>query len=106
MEIQKGMIISPGDWWFVVVEAYYDLKEKELYLCCICDNANNREIYAASQVMHYMTKNELGLYLADYTPNRHGLRNFIKERKVPHDVIMEVLLGNHDNRFDDMKECI
>ena len=96
MRIQKGMIISTDNFWYVVVNTKWDAEKKELLFECICDNANNRYSFSAPEVHAYMTLEEIGQN--DWVKPE---RKLLKDRKIPHDVIVEVLSGKHDDRFDD-----
>lgn len=79
MRLEKGCYFAVDGCYYVLVYPYYSFKTKALKLFCICDNANN--IYSWD--------------LDDIRPPA-----VLRDRKVPFDVIVEVLRGQHDHRFD------
>lgn len=95
MFIEKGMIISDDSCWYVVVKAKWDIEKKSLSFYCICDNANNIYNIHGSYIHSYMTIREIG-NLEWKAPDR----KIWLDREIPHEIIVEVLSGKHDNRFD------
>jgi hypothetical protein len=102
--IEKGTVLG-DDWYYVVVSTH--IQDNKLYLYCLCDNANN--IYSFSmdeilndnwlilsvrQAMHIYSYGVSGLTEED--EERYHKMN----RKIPADVIAEVLSGQEDDRFD------
>lgn len=77
IKLVKGALIAVDGWYYVLVYPYAS-KDGSLSLFCICDNANN--IYSW-KVEH----------IDEFPP---------ADREIPYDVIAEVLLGEHDDRFE------
>lgn len=97
MKIEKGMLIGSEGQWFVVVEALW--RDGALVFHCICDNANNIHAIKAGEVEAYLELREVGDWgFATGTTER--LPDAYFDRKFPHDVMIEVLSGRHDHRFD------
>lgn len=96
MKIEKGMIVSVDDVWYVVVMAVYDKEHKTTYLYCICDHANNIHVWPVNNVHSYMSLKEIGnLDWEDVGRVMYDLQ----DREIPYQVITEVLAGRHDDRF-------
>jgi hypothetical protein len=100
MKLERGMLISTDNWWYVVVDVVFVKGKTWLY--CICDNANNRYAWEAAEVMAYITKDELKNW--SYMGREKELPEDLEKRAIPYDVITEVLLGKHDDRFSDYHE--
>ena len=100
MFLEKGMLISKDGWWYVVVKIRYDQKYKQIWVYCICDNANNVYSIEPNSIKNYLTLKEIGNLGFDESPlNR--LPKDLKERNIPYDVILEVLTGVHDHRIEE-----
>ena len=101
MKLEKGMIVSADNWWYVVVEVVFDTSSKKTLLHCICDNANNTYTWTPESIHSYMSLEEIR-NLGYGRPERE-FPSYLKERRIPYDVITEVLLGREDDRFNDFK---
>jgi len=95
MILEKGMIISTDNWWYVVVNVFYE--DGKTYLNCICDNANNVYTWDASAVHTYMTLKEIANKPWDGFDRI--ISDDLRNRPIPYMVIVEVLAGRHDKRF-------
>lgn len=100
MILEKGMLVSPGDWWFVVVSVVYT--NGKVSLCCLCDNANNRYSFLPEEIKNYLSIKEISR-LGRGWPEREikSRSQSLADRSVPYDVITEVLTGGEDDRFSD-----
>ena len=98
MKLEKGMLVSEGGWWFVVVNIRYTPKVNTLILECICDNANNVYGWAANEVKDYLNLKEIA-NLSYNWPERYEWNHEMRSREIPYEVITEVILGRHDDRF-------
>lgn len=79
MKLDKGSYFSIEGIYYVLVYPY--IKDGTISLCCICDNANNSYIW-----------------------NPEDIDKEIPNRPLPLGVIIEVLRGQHDDRFDHLIE--
>lgn len=103
--IEKGTVIGT-DWYFVVVEAV--VQGDQLYLHCICDNANNvysfeiRDLLDDDEclILSPLKAIEIEGWGAEYTLSDGDREIYTRiGRSIPVDVIAEVLAGKHDDRF-------
>lgn len=93
MQFPKGSIVSPDFVWYVVVKQVGD----RLY--CICDNANNIYGWEVKDIRNYLTLEEVGRMDWEGHP-REIEDDYLARRPIPYSVIVEVLSGRHDNRFN------
>jgi len=102
--IEKGSVLG-DDWFFVVVSTH--LHDGELYVYCLCDNANNIYSFTLTEIIRdnwlvLSPKKAMHIYsygLSELTEEDENL--FLKiDRKIPADVIAEVLSGQEDDRFN------
>lgn len=100
MKLEKGMLISNGLWWFILVEVWYSSNQKETHLHCICDNANNIYSFKPEEIEHYLSLKEI--YDVGYGIKK-DLPEHLSNRKIPYNVITEVLSGGEDDRFSHWK---
>ena len=85
MKLAKGHIYLVHGIWYVLVETIY--QGGKTWFHCICDHANNIHAFEPHEVSEWFDCSRIG-YL------------FPKEnRAIPYDVIAEVLIGQHDDRF-------
>ena len=89
--ITKGSCVMSCGIWYVVVNVLEDSVD------CICDHANNIHNWTSANIEHVATLKEIG-NLGWETPE--DLIEPISRREIPYDVIVEVLSGRHDDRFD------
>ena len=89
----KGDIIAWDGIWYVIVEIAYNRRTGDLDLYCICDHANNIHSINADDIEVHVPLSKI----YDYVPVKN-------KREIPHDVIKEVLAGDHDGRFDHWKD--
>lgn len=82
--LTKGSVLLVAGILYVLVEVR--AKGTEVYLYCICDHANNIFSWELREVDLIISAKDL------------STTTFI-ERPCPWDVVCEVLLGEHDNRF-------
>jgi hypothetical protein len=97
VKIDKGMLISSDTCWYVVVE-FGVAKDGKLAMNCICDHANNIYQWNLPEIHSYMTLKEVGA-LGWRKPERE-IHEHVRGREIPYDVIVEVLSGKHDDRFE------
>jgi len=88
--LEKGSIIEVHGMWYVVVK---DDFSRDMY--CICDHANNAFYWDKDDIISYLTLKEIG-NLSWEKPERPYLLN----REIPYEIIVEVLSGRHDDRFN------
>lgn len=100
MKLQKGMIISPDNWWYVVINIRWN--KGKLGFDCLCDNANNIYYWEMDTIEHYMTLDEIGQH--GYGPPNRDFPDDLKERGIPFEVITNVLSGAEDDRCDHWHE--
>lgn len=96
MKIQKGMLISNDNCWYVVVEAVI-AKSGKAHFHCICDHANNIHSIEFEEVHTHLNLEEVTNL--GWDDSRHELPNELKNRDIPYQVMLEVLNGEHDERF-------
>jgi hypothetical protein len=97
MNIQKGMMVSPGDFWYVVVNT--TVANGVLGFDCICDHANNIYYFNHSEIIHYISLSDI----ADGIAENPSIPDDLAKRGIPYQVIVEVLSGKHDSRFYENK---
>jgi len=98
MKLEKGMLISIGDWWYVLVEVM--VKYEKVFLHCICDNANNIYSFEPHEIKAFMSLKEIGYYNWEIPERlKQLIHSHLIARGIPYDVITEVLTGQHDDRF-------
>lgn len=99
MKLEKGGLIwIEPTCWYVIVNIH--LREKNrVTLDCICDNANNIYGWDAEEVSYVMTPRQCSDTNWDQWPD--NIPDRYKERGIPWNVIVEVLSGKHDERFED-----
>lgn len=97
-KLEKGSCIFYQDLWYVLVEAITD--GTQVWLHCICDNANNIYSWVPDKDMIFLTPKE-SLQLSNYRwlPDRYDDAEHLHQREIPVEVIAEVLSGLHDDRF-------
>lgn len=88
-ELKPGSLIGCIGWWFVVVRVVGSS------IFCVCDNANNSYSWVTEEVDCTLSLQEVGRWgwEAKELPEPYASRPF------PYDVIVEVLTGNHDDRW-------
>lgn len=86
MLLSKGHAYFIEGSWYVLVSVSF--KDGKTYMNCICDNANN--IYS----------HEPALVTEWFDSRRIGYERPKNSRPIPYQVIAEVLIGQHDDRFD------
>lgn len=94
----KGSIAFIDGWWYIVINETAD----SLY--CVCDNANNRYIYAKEDADVILTPLEaMRINGWDSYPehNRELIENCVRVRSIPVEVMAEVMAGCQDDRFSD-----
>lgn len=97
MLLEKGGLIFVTGGWFIIVNIR--LIKGEIIFDCICDNANNIYSHQAKEVDYAANLKEINQY--SFTSGASDKFNEIcQERKIPYEVIVEVLAGGHDDRFD------
>lgn len=96
MNISKGTIIFVASCWYVVVEVH------EGKLFCICDNANNIYSWNLADCDCIASAKE-AISAANWGNGDDKLISALNERECPFEVIAEVLVGLHDDRFDHWK---
>lgn len=110
-KIQKGTLLG-SNWFYVVVDTV--IVNGELWLHCICDNANNIYSFSISEVLN-TTDPRKWLVIDPYTAiHKQGWdyqlidddEEIFKamDREIPVDVIAEVLTGQHDDRWSEELE--
>ena len=99
MRIEKGMLVSTDYIWYVVVEIInYNGKGM---VRCICDNANNIYTWDFDQITHHLSLKEIGSHgWANFNETKERLSKDLRERPIPFEVIVEVLSGKHDDRWN------
>jgi hypothetical protein len=101
--LQKGMLVSADNWWYIVVDIVYNYNDQRVSFLCICDNANNRYTFDEKDIIAHLTLTELHMAANGYWPNR-DFPNGLKTRDIPLSVVAEVLCGREDDRFSDYFE--
>lgn len=102
MKLERGMLISTDNVWYVVVNVRYSLGK--VWLECICDNANNRYTWEPQDVTCYLSLDEIrnrgymGWEARDY------IHKDVADREIPDGLILDILLGKQNDRFDDYEE--
>lgn len=94
---EKGSCVFIDGWWFVVV---YDDGH---HIRCICDNANNSYTWNHNDVIFSLNTKESVLLGSGGVYNGYLPKQQIPDRKIPVDVIAEVLVGLHDHRWENFK---
>lgn len=94
MILKKGTVFaSPyGANWCVLVHII--LRDGKIYACCICDYANNIEVFEIEEATIIVPIENFDCFL------KTNLPEYLKTRKIPYKVVVEVLSGEHDNRFE------
>lgn len=95
--LQKGMLLGEGGWWYVLVEAIW--QDGKLHLHCICDNANNIYSHEPEHIDTFLSPQEIGNANWGWPDDFGEEHNEYRTRSIPYDVVAEVLLGRHDDRF-------
>lgn len=98
MKLEKGMLISVDSWWYIVVDIAFDIENRCVEFYCICDNANNIYHWTSDEIHSHISLNELSD--SKWMRMERKISPWLKDRDIPHDVIIEVLAGEHDDRFD------
>ena len=108
-KLQKGSVIG-YDWYYVVVDM--QIHDGELYLGCICDNANNQYSFSIKEILE--TKEPHGWLvlsplkavevaswddIGSLDEDDQRIYNRL-DRSIPLDIMAEVLAGKHDHRFE------
>ena len=107
VEFKKGMVIG-HDWFYVVVR----LSKCKKWVYCICDNANNIYSHEIKDIENQTDPHEWIIF--DPFKAEYGFGNsfnelfkdlderysHLQERGLPFEVMLEVILGFEDNRFD------
>jgi len=104
MRIEKGGVLLTN-WYYVIVSIVYT--EGDIWLNCICDNANNIYSFSLSEIKKekfVILTGAQALYLANWSSYQDLEEKDIeliqsRNRPIPVDVITEVLVGIHDDRF-------
>lgn len=97
IRLEKGMLISPDDRWYVLVSIDYEIKDGKIMLGCICDYANNVYHWDIKRIHSCMSLKEIN-DMRQITVIK-PVTEFEFVREVPYSVIVEVLSGEHDDRF-------
>lgn len=100
--LEKGMLLGHDAWWYVLVKAVFENGKTHLY--CICDNANNIYSFTPDVVDTFLTPNEVGnanwSWPEDFNDEEDDKVATYRARSIPYDVVAEVLIGRHDDRFN------
>lgn len=97
MKLEKGMLVSNGLWWFVVIEVYCRKDTNKTYIGCVCDNANNIYSFEPQEIEYYLPLKAIARW-GYGKPN--NIPENLRDREIPFDVISEVLAGGEDDRFE------
>lgn len=101
-KLEKGMLIAVQGIWHVVTEIMFDKETKKTWLNCICDNANNRYSWETTEIDFFLSCKDIADF--GYVGWPEEIPEELRERKIPHDVVTEVLLGRENDRFSDYYE--
>lgn len=96
-KLEKGGLILVSGIWHVIVAIRLN-KDKKLSIDCICDHANNIYSWEAKDIDLSLTLKEIAK-LAYNQPNEK-VSEAVRKRDIPYDVIVEVISGREDCRFD------
>lgn len=92
------MLITDDFVWYVLVNVVW--LNNKIYLQCICDHANNQHTLDLDENIHsYMSLEEIGNSGWEM-PKRILNHEHMKDREIPFKVVSEVILGRHDERFE------